>query len=90
MSILDTPIEWDEVGGKTTLRSAFKLLLGTLFEEADGFSGKSPLGNSDWQYTLGIALIRAGLLDGDADDPDENYFEWEDFENLISQAIIEL
>lgn len=89
-SILDIPFEWDDAGGLTTLRKSFKLLLKTLFDEGEEFSGKRPLGNSGWEYDLGIGLINAGLLEGDADDPNENYFNFADFHNFILKAIEEL
>lgn len=41
------------------------LLLSTLWLQADGFSGKRPFGNSDWQYPVYIAMIKAGMATGD-------------------------
>lgn len=89
-NILDIPFKWDDAGGITTLRKSFKLLLYTLFIEEEEFSGKRPLGNSGWQYDLGIGLINAGILEGDPDDPQENYFDYATFQQLIKLAIYQL
>lgn len=88
--LLDTEFEWDDAGGTTTLRKSFQLLLKTLFEEGESFSGKRPLGDSSWEWSLGIGLVDAGLLEGDTDDPDENYFDYSEFLQLIFNAIDEL
>ena len=39
------------------------LLLSTLWLQADGFSGKRPFGDSDWQYEVYAALGKAGIID---------------------------
>ena len=91
--VLDTPIYWEEADGNTTLRESLKLLLTTLIREAENFSGKRPLGNSDWQWTLGGALVKVGLLPGTVDSSDgfdEIDFDFKDFDNLIIEAIKKL
>lgn len=40
------------------------LLLSTLWLQADGFSAKRPFGNSDWQYVVYMAMVKAGLATG--------------------------
>lgn len=40
------------------------LLLSTLWLQAEGFSGKRPFGNSDWQYPVYIAMVKGGLATG--------------------------
>jgi len=56
----------------------FSLLLWTLFDELEGFSGKRPFGNSGWEYELYRALIEAGYVygwvtsDGDIDHVDDD------------------
>jgi hypothetical protein len=40
------------------------LLLSTLWLQADGFSAKRPFGNSDWQYVIYMAMVKAGLATG--------------------------
>ena len=56
-----------EINTKTfqgTLREYFKRLLYTLWKEADGFSGKRPLGSSDWQFDVYKALIKEVVIEG--------------------------
>jgi len=50
-----------------TLKNYLKTLLVTLWQEAEGFSGKRPFGNSDWQYDVYAPLIKAGFLEGSLD-----------------------
>ena len=54
--------------GEITLREYFKNLLTTLWEEAEGFSGKRPFGNSGWQYDVYKALIKNDLIPGILDE----------------------
>ena len=56
-----------------TIRQYFKLMLRTLFTQAEGFSGKRPLGNSSWYWELSHPLIKAGCID---EDDDEQYDEF--------------
>lgn len=92
--ILDYEFEFD--GKRTTLRSLFRDLLLTLWEEIDGFSGKRPFGNSDWCYGMVEPLITTGAIKGtvnrDADGNIEDYdFKWSDanpvMERLIKAAL---
>ncbi len=65
------------------------LLLLTLWQEADGFSGKGPFGNSDWQFEVYAALIRGGLIEGEIDE--DGYIVTVDDEAadfLIEEAIV--
>jgi hypothetical protein len=67
------------------------LLLSTLWLQADGFSAKRPFGNSDWQYVIYMAMVKAGLATGVV--YDENGFEYLDeidevaADEIILQAI---
>jgi len=40
------------------------LLLSTLWLQNESFSGKRPFGNSDWQYVVYMAMVKAGLATG--------------------------
>ena len=40
-----------------TVRDYFTEILVTLWEEGEGFSGKRPLGNSDWEWEVLAALV---------------------------------
>jgi hypothetical protein len=53
--------------GEMSLTEYLKTLLGTLWEEAEGFSGKRPFGNGGWQFDVYVALIKAGLVAGTLD-----------------------
>ena len=53
--------------GAESVREYFKILLTTLFEEGEGFSGKRPFGNSGWEYELYEPIIKGGALEGKFD-----------------------
>lgn len=61
---LDLRFEHD-VLGYISLREFFCNLLVKLWEEQDGFSGKRPYGNSDWDEPVYAALIKAGIISGE-------------------------
>lgn len=42
--------------------------LAELWREGSNFSGKRPLGDSDWDGPIAIALVRAGYVEGEIDD----------------------
>lgn len=50
-----------------TVREYLCKLLGTLWRDGEGFSGKRPFGNSGWQWDVYVALVRAGLVEGKID-----------------------
>ena len=71
-----------------TIREYLVNLLGEVWNEGEGFSGKRPFGNSGWENDLLIPLAQAGLISGSLDE------EWDDWEldddagrELISKAI---
>lgn len=80
----------EEDSGATTLREYFKIMLKTIFKEGEGFSGKRPFGNSSWEHSLAIELVKSGVLDGKLLD-DDDYFDAEynsrDFDKLINLTI---
>lgn len=51
-----------------TVRDYLISLLSELWWQAEGFSGKRPWGNSDWQWTLYASLVEEGLADGSFDE----------------------
>lgn len=56
------------VGAHGTVRGFLHSLLSTLWDEKDGFSGKRPFGDSDWQWDLLKPLAAAGFINlGEAD-----------------------
>lgn len=48
-----------------TVREYFRNLLRTLWVEEEGFSGKRPFGNSEWQALLYAHLVKEGYLSGE-------------------------
>lgn len=51
-----------------TIRDYLITLLVTLWDEKEGFSGKRPFGNSDWDSDLIVALIQADAIEGELDE----------------------
>lgn len=66
------PMQENDAGAKT-VGEYFKILLMTLWEEEDGFSGKRPFGNSGWKYEVYTALVSAGVVSGTLDE--DGYLE---------------
>jgi hypothetical protein len=76
--VLDTPMPTNEGGfaneaGAATVGEYLIALLKTLWNEQEGFSGKRPFGNSDWDSEIIKPLITSGLLDGQLDE--DGYIE---------------
>lgn len=57
-----------DAGDDLTIRDYFRVLLSTLWDEKEGFSGKRPFGNSGWEYDLYKPLIEAGAIPGKLDE----------------------
>ena len=79
-------------GTYTTVRDYLHLLLSTLWQEGEDFSGKRPFGSSGWRYDLFALLISNGLisgsLDGDGYVQDVNKLEAEAYvKRLITVAL---
>lgn len=55
------------VDGETTIRDYLHMLLKTLWQEGESFSGKRPLGYSDWEDHLLIPLVVGGFVTGEVD-----------------------
>lgn len=77
--------------GAITVRGYLIALLADLWKYGEGFSGKRPFGNSDWEYDLYMPLVAVGLVQGRLDE--EGYIEDVDesaADELIAAAIQEL
>jgi hypothetical protein len=61
VAVLDTPMTYSDIG-PTTIRGYLKACLTAFWQEGEGFSGKRPLGNSDWYCQVVNALAAAGRL----------------------------
>jgi len=66
--LLDYVSNFADAGGQMTIREYLCALLTKLWEKGERFSGKSPFGNSGWEYDLYAALISAGAVEGDLDE----------------------
>jgi hypothetical protein len=66
-------------------------LLAEVWREEEGFSGKRPFGNSDWQHDLMIPLVKAKVIEGklDVDGYIEDY-DRKNGERAIADAIAAL
>lgn len=80
-----------ETSSGITVGQFFGKLLSTLWEENEGFSGKRPFGDSDWQYEVYEAMAKAGIVEMTFDEDgyvDEFTYEEEELaDQLIQQAI---
>lgn len=63
----------DPDSGAQTVGQFLGLLLSTLWLQAEEFSGKRPLSNSDWQYTVYKAMGKAGIAEIEFDE--DGYIE---------------
>jgi len=66
INILDLPVESDATDAETIGEYLRQLLL-TLWTELDGFDGKRPFGDSNWEFDLYEALVRANVVPGKLD-----------------------
>lgn len=80
------------LGRAGSVRQYLALTLATLWDEGDSFSGKRPLGDSDWVWPIYEALVRAHLVRGTFDDegylsdfPDRNKAD-----RLVRAAILSM
>jgi hypothetical protein len=64
---LDVEFYSNDLNSTVTIREWLKELLFALWEEQESFSGKRPLGNSDWSYDPVPTLIKMGLICGALD-----------------------
>ncbi len=77
--------------GAKTVRDYFRALLTTLWREGEGFSGKRPFGNSDWQNDIYVVLIDAEVVEGSVDDDGELVdLDYEVADKIILSAIAAL
>ena len=88
MNILDLPMQENDANA-ATIRDYLMALLLTLWNEADGFSGKRPFGNSDWEWDLYYPLIEAGIVAGKFESDDEGNKYISDVDDRAAWFIIE-
>jgi hypothetical protein len=75
-------------GDKITISVFLWKLLHTLWYEKEGFSGKRPFGNSNWDADIYIALIKGGFVCGDIDeDGFLNDVDQKEADELVNELI---
>lgn len=82
------PMQENDAGAKT-IGEYLKILLLTLWDKEEGFSGKRPFGNSGWQYEVYTALISAKVVNGKLDEC--GYVDDVDYhtaDNVVREIII--
>lgn len=88
--ILDLPLDeyTANESGSITVRGYLVALLRNLWQNGEMFSGKRPLGNSSWEFTLCAVLAKNNIVSGTFDEdgyPEE--FDEDQAHQLIAQAI---
>lgn len=74
--------------GAATIGEYLITLLALLWNEKEGFDGKKPFGNSDWDGEVVETLVRAGLVAGTVDeDGNTDDWDWDMADELIAAAI---
>jgi hypothetical protein len=61
-TILDTPMQHNDARAET-IGAYLVALAREVWRENEGFSGKRPFGNSDWEHEVYIALAAAGHIE---------------------------
>lgn len=77
----------NDLNKEVTVKEYLKELLSVLWNEKDGFSGKRPFGNSDWQYELYTCLVKNDVVKGKIDVEYLIDFDYESAEAEIKNAI---
>lgn len=91
LSVLMTPMDPEtNDAGAHSIGEYLGLLLHVLWDENEGFSGKEPFGNGNWEMDIYRALVRGGLVDGVIDG--DGYLDVDDeaANRLVAQAIYEM
>lgn len=68
--VLATPMGANDANA-ATIRDYLVALLRTVWAEGEGFSGKRPFGNSDWDCDLIAALAHAGHIESPFDEDED-------------------
>jgi hypothetical protein len=84
--ILDLPMQENDADAGT-IRAYLIKLLAAVWEDGEGFSGKHPFGNDDWEWDLQEPLVRAGYIAGRFDEGYLVDFDEKTGEKLIASAI---
>jgi len=72
----------------STIREYLTKLLLTLWNEAEGFSGKRPFGNSGWDGEIATALVKSGFISGSIDEDGYlNDYDVDELDSAMRNAI---
>lgn len=67
-NILNTKFYSEDLDKELSFKEYFHRLITELWLEQDKFSGKRPFGNSGWDFSIYVGLIRNGLFPGKLDE----------------------
>lgn len=85
--VLALPMQENDAGA-ATIHDYLITLLALLWNEKEGFDGKKPFGNSDWDGEVVETLVRAGLVAGTVnEDGDTDDWDWDAADELVATAI---
>jgi len=62
-----------DLNGEVTIKEYLQQCMRELWREGECFSGKRPLGNSDWQTVIYIHLVKNKCVEGELDE--DGYLE---------------
>ena len=63
LNALEVRFDHSELGDDITVRHYLQQLLSAVWEKVEGFNGKRPWGESDWDYDIFVPLALAGFVD---------------------------
>ena len=84
LPMIDNDVDADTIG------NYLKLLLLELWVKGEGFSGKRPFGNSDWQWKIYESLAKAGKIQVLYYDEEIKYIDTNKGKEIIMQCIEDL
>lgn len=86
--VLDFIMEDSDIG-RVTLRHYFRELLRTLWRDGERFSGKRPLGNSNWQQDVVDTLVKSGFINGSVTEDGWSEVDWDEADKFVREEIID-
>ena len=89
-NLLELSFNSRDLGKTLTVKAFFIELLITLWKEKEGFSGKRPFGNSDWDSDLVACMIKNKAFPGEIDeDGNPEEYDQKAFNKFVLKKIIE-
>lgn len=84
--VLACPMDEDNDAEVATVGAYLVALGQRVWDEGEGFSGKRPFGNSDWEHEVFFALAKAGLIPSTHDRYDGLDYNSADGRVLVARA----